>query len=177
MNGKYEMACAASKLFHTNDIAGLPEDLGLAFEEFYIRVYELEDSKGYFYCTLAIPTILDEDGYAVETDFLDPTSVDKDDELSHVPQRDREYDPEEDAWVDVSPYEPEVEFSGDFLDPYSAPFNGRAVRNLPAHMSCRFKEELDMGQRLLLLTLQVRGTPFVGYALIDKALYGPTTDR
>ena len=171
MNGKYERECAASKLFHTKDIAGLPDDLQLAFKEFYIRIFELEDDKNYFYCTLAIPAILDEDGYVVEIDFLDPTSVYKDDELWPVPQRDRKYDPEEDALVDASLYEPEVEFNEHLLDPYSAPLTGVAIQNLSAHMSCRFKEEQDRGQRILLLSLEVRETPFAGRAFIDKDFF------
>lgn len=69
MRYQYREKENASKLLYAKDLSGLPSDISLAFNNAYVRFYKSQEMKGFFYCTLAIPTFSDDEGYVLEIEF------------------------------------------------------------------------------------------------------------
>ncbi|MEQ1603129.1 MAG: hypothetical protein ABL885_15340 [Methylophilaceae bacterium] len=69
MKYEYRAKETASKLLYVKDLPGLPEDITLSFNILHIRFYKSREMGGFFFCTLAIPTIKDDEGYVFESDF------------------------------------------------------------------------------------------------------------
>lgn len=74
----------------------------------------------------------------------------------------------------------ELEFSSNFFDEdendldfsrYEVPFQEHTFGSLSRFSSFVFEEKTEMGQRMLFLKMNIKGTPFDGYVLIDKDLY------
>lgn len=128
----------AYRSLKTNDIPGLPADISLHFDRLHIRFYKSQEHNGYFACTLAIPDIKDEDGFAFERSFSS-SQASEDDE--------------------------------DFLDDHEVPLNDHTFDNLPKAVSCSFEDKTEMGKRMILLNMKIKGTPFLGYVLIDQDHY------
>lgn len=59
----------------------------------------------------------------------------------------------------------------DFLSVLQAPLNDHSFASLPKAVTCSFEEKIEMGQRMLLFNMQIKGTPFIGYVLISENLY------
>lgn len=57
------------------------------------------------------------------------------------------------------------------LSTYLNPFNDHTFDSLPNSATCYFEEKTEMGQRMLLLFMRIKGTPFYGYVLIDQDFY------
>ena len=72
MKYKYEETCESSKLLYAKDLHGLPKDIELLFNNVHVRFYKSHEFDGYFFCTLAVPSFPDEDGYVSELEFLSP---------------------------------------------------------------------------------------------------------
>ena len=159
MKYEYRDTANASKLLYAKDIRGLPSDISLIFNNVHIRLYKSLEMNNYFHCTLAIPSILDDEGYVLELDFLSNINSSLEKELnSNITQlSDSEFD--------------ENKLDIDFRSTYLAPLNDHSFDILPKSVSCWFEEETDMGQRMLLLNMKIEGTPFSGYAFIDCSLY------
>ena len=163
MKYEYRDTANASKLLYAKDIRGLPSDISLIFNSAHIRLYKSLEMNNYFHCTLAIPSILDDEGYVLELDFLSNINSSLEKELnSNITQLS---DSEFDVWKS------ENKLDSDFCSTYLAPLNDHSFDSLPKSVSCWFEEETDMGQRMLLLNMKIEGTPFSGYAFIDRSLY------
>ena len=55
-----------------------------------------------------------------------------------------------------------------FLEEYEVPLNDHTFDSLPKAVSCSFEDTTEMGKRMLVLNMKIKGTPFLGYVLIDK---------
>lgn len=69
MNLTYRTKAEANKPVNTQTISGLPRDISLKFSKAHIR-YCRGEYNGYFFCTLAVPTQADSDGYVLEMEFF-----------------------------------------------------------------------------------------------------------
>jgi hypothetical protein len=69
VNFTYSTKAEANKPVNAQTISGLPHDIFLKFSKAYIRYYRGE-YNGHFFCTLAIPTQTDSDGYVLEMEFV-----------------------------------------------------------------------------------------------------------
>ena len=72
----------------------------------------------------------------------------------------------------------ELEFSSKFRAEddfssfiYEVPFQEHTFKSLPKSISCTFEDKTEMGQRMLLLNMTIKGTPFNGYVLLNQDLY------
>lgn len=70
MKQEYRDNEKATKLLYAKDLLGLPSDISLSFNSAYVRFYKPENMNGYFHCNLAIPSFSDDEGYVLETEFL-----------------------------------------------------------------------------------------------------------
>lgn len=84
----------ASKLLYAKDLPGLPSDISLGFNNIHIRFYKSQELNGFFYCTLAIPALTDDEGYVLEMEFTEVVISEDDIEFStySVPFHDHTFD-------------------------------------------------------------------------------------
>lgn len=78
------------------------------------------------------------------------------------------------AFKDDDGYVIEREFndeSGYDLSKYLVPCNDSDLDSLSKVVSCYFEDKTEMGRRMLLLNMKIKGTPFFGHVLIDSNLY------
>ncbi|WP_153116845.1 hypothetical protein [Rhodocyclus tenuis] len=54
---------------------------------------------------------------------------------------------------------------------YETPFQERSIDNITDHILCKFEERTEMGRRMILLNMSIKGTPFYGYVLLGSDLY------
>lgn len=79
---------------------------------------------------------------------------------------------DDDGYVREREFSQETENEDDIdLSTYYNPFNDHSFDSLPKAVTCYFEERNEMGQRMLLLLMKIKGTPFYGHVLIDRDLY------
>lgn len=137
MRYEYRNKADATKSLATINLNGLPKDIRLKFSNIHVRFYKVEESNDYFFCMLAIPKIIDDEGYVLEIEF---SSIFFD--------------------------ENDLDFSR-----YEIPFQEHTFKSLPKSVLCSFEDKTEMGKRMFLLNMSIKGTPFNGYVLIDDDLY------
>lgn len=137
MRCKYRNKADESKLLTAISLHGLPEDISLKFSNMHVRFYKVEETNDYFFCTLAIPKIINDEGYVLEREF---SSIFFD--------------------------ENDLDFSR-----YEVPFQEHTFQSLSKSVLCSFEDKTEMGKRMLLLNMSIKGTPFNGYVLLDNDLY------
>lgn len=59
----------------------------------------------------------------------------------------------------------------DFFKEYDVPLNDHTFTTLPKAISCSFEDKTELGKRILLLNMKVKGTPYLGYAYISEDFY------
>ncbi|MDD2934639.1 MAG: hypothetical protein PHO76_12210 [Methylotenera sp.] len=72
----------------------------------------------------------------------------------------------EDAFFQITESEDDIDFST-----YLIPFNDHNFDSLSKDVTCYFEEKVEMGKRMLLLVMKIKGTPFYGSVFIDDDMY------
>jgi len=179
MKYRGENTLISSKKTNAANIKGLPSEIALKFKTIHVRVYQSETSHDLFFCTIAIPTMSDYEGWILEL----PVSSYINDEPSPKTMINRyvesAYDPDEDSIVNISELEADVDAYGEpFEMEYSTTSGQIGFSDLVNNMMLRFEEITEQKEKILLLTLRVSGTPYYGKALITSELFNRmvTTD-
>ena len=68
---EYRKNAINSKTLQAKKQSGLPKNINLDFSSIHIRVYKAEGYQGYFNCSLAIPSLQDDEEYVLELPFID----------------------------------------------------------------------------------------------------------
>jgi hypothetical protein len=94
MRHEYRLKESAAKLLRAKDLRGLPGDITLSFSNAYVRFYKSRGFNGFFYCTLAVPSLLDDEGYVLELEFDQEQPSDEDIDFSTylAPLNDHDFD-------------------------------------------------------------------------------------
>jgi hypothetical protein len=169
MKYKYRTKENASQLLYAKDLPGLPEDITLSFNNVHIRFYKSREMGGFFFCTLAIPTIKDDEGYVFESDFYN-CKVSKGDLIKSQTYSGRDHGQEEDASESEDHVDWEEEENIDFST-YIVPYNDTSIEELPKAVSCYFEAKTERRRRLLFLNMKINGTSFRGEVFIDSDYY------
>lgn len=173
MKYEYRSKETASKLLYAKDLPSLPQGITLAFNNVYVRFYKSREMGDYFFCTLAIPAIKDDEGYVFERDFNN-SKVSKSDLNKPQTYVERDYDQEKDALMSASESEYDVDWEEEEnidFSTYLVPYNDTSIEDLPKAVSCYFEDKTERGQRMLLLHMKIKGTSFCGDVFIDSSYY------
>lgn len=174
MGYPYRQGASASKRILVNKLAGMPDDLVFTFKTGNLRFYESSDLsyRGFFSCRLAIPSLDDYEGYTLELEFNEWEFKESEPFVQHGERyTKREYSEEEDCYLKMSEYEPEVSFSNGSSDEHTASFNDLSFPQLKKNAILRVEEKIEEGYRLLLFVLKIKGTAYYGDTLIERSLY------
>ncbi|WP_298160232.1 hypothetical protein [Ferrovum sp.] len=57
------------------------------------------------------------------------------------------------------------------LSDYDVPLQGHSIKNLQTSIACNFEDKVEMGRRILVLNMTIKGTPFNGYVFFEENLY------
>lgn len=161
MGYNYQKECQSKASVDVRSTIGLPDDFKIKIRTYYIRFYQSEENNIFFYCSLAVPSIADEEGYTLEYQFISlPEENDNSDETKfdskfHAAAYASEYELEEDHTPSIEHYI------------YSAPNNGKSFDELSDSLIIRYESKTACGSTELLLHMTIKNTAYSAYVLLD----------
>ncbi len=167
---EYPLDANAIQAIDVLNIVGLSTHIKLKFDRCFLRIYRVERTTDSFFCRIAIPGFEDDEGYSLELPCSEIGRSEPEPKDNSRHQK-FEYDPDEDAMINIDEYEPEFEPTDDYFDEYSVFNCGLSFDDLANNASFEFKESFANGRHYLLLDVRIKGTPYRGYALLEDELY------
>ena len=174
MGYKYRKDARLEVKFNSKLIEGLPGNISLNIGVIYLRFFNSEENNNYFYCSISIPSVPDEEGYITELPISENTKLKYEQNLQSEERCvKKEYDHEEDSYVNTFEYRSEIEeMDPDFENyQYLVPRNGIDLSEISNKVSLKYESKVECGQFILLLNIKVMDTSYLGYALIEDEFY------